>query len=307
MEKKRILITGGSGLLATNWAYVTRANWNVTLATHQREVHIEGVNSYNLQLGDSLLLGKQLEQLSPDLVIHTAGMTSVDRCEKERELALYTNADIARNIAVATEERKIPLVHISTDHLFSGAGKLYSEDAFVEPLNEYARTKALAEEWVLAENSESLVIRTNFFCWGHRYRQSFSDWLYNNLSEGKKLRLFDDVFFTPILADDLALSVHELVEKRSSGVYNLAGDERVSKYDFGIALCKEFGLATELIEREQLKNVSLQAKRPQDMSLDNHKAQKILGRKLGTVAQFLSTLHDQELDGRRLALLEAIS
>jgi dTDP-4-dehydrorhamnose reductase len=307
MEKKRILITGGTGLLATNWAYATRDKWNVILATHQHEVHIEGVSSYKLELGNTSLLREQLDRLSPDLVIHTAGMTSVDRCEKERELALYVNADIARNVASATAERNISLVHISTDHLFSGKDKLYKEDSPIQPLNEYARTKALAEKWVLAENSQSLIIRTNFFCWGHVDRQSFSDWLYTKLSKGEKLSLFDDVFFTPILADELALAVHELVEKRSFGVYNLVGDERISKYDFGIALCKEFDLPTDLIKREQLKNVNLQAERPQDMSLDNYKAQKVLGRKLGTVAQFLSVLHKQELDGRKLELLKAIS
>ncbi len=115
------------------------------------------------------------------------------------------------------------------------------------------------------------------------------------------------MYFSPILADTLALTAHELVEKKTSGVYNLVGDERISKYDFAITLCKEFDLPTSLVRREQVKNANLQAKRPQDMSLDNQKIQKILGRKMGSVVQFLLTLHNQEITGRRTELLEAVS
>jgi len=307
MKKKHILITGGSGLLATNWACVVRNGWDVTLGIHQHKVHIEGVDSCLLELNDFSLLEDQLEQLAPDLVIHTAGMTSVDRCEKEPELAEQVNAVIARNIARATAKRKISLVHISTDHLFSGDNSFSTEESLVEPINEYGRTKALAEKWVQAENPKALIIRTNFFCWGHGHRKSFSDWLIYNLREGQELSLFDDVYFSPILADTLVLVVHELVEKRISGVYNLVGDERISKYDFAITLCNEFDLSAGLIRRQQVKNSSLQAKRPRDMSLDNQKVRKLLGRKIGTVTQFLSMLHNQETEGRRAELLNAIS
>lgn len=307
MKKKRILITGGSGLLATNWAYVVRNDWDVILGVHQHKVLLEGTKHHQLALHEPLLLDGQIEQLSPDLIVHTAGMTSVDRCEKEPELAEHVNSVIARNIAKVTVSRNIPLVHISTDHLFDGKSSYYTEDSIITPINEYGRTKALAERWVQAENPKVLIIRTNFFCWGHKYRQSFSDWLIYNLREGKELSLFDDVFFTPILADTLVSVAHELVEKKVSGVYNLIGDERISKYDFAIALCKEFELPFGLIKRTQLQNARLQAERPQDMSLDNQKVQKVLGRNIGAVAQFLSALHVQEVEGRRVELLEAIS
>lgn len=307
MKKPRILITGGSGLLAINWACTVRNNWDVILGTHKHDVTLENVSTFKLELDDVLLLDKQLDHILPDLIVHTAGLTSVDRCEKEPVLAEQVNGSIAKNIAMVAASKNIDLVHISTDHLFSGKNRFYQEDALVDPVNEYGRTKALAEKWVQAENCDALIVRTNFFCWGHQYRQSFSDWLIYSLREGKKLNLFDDVFFTPILADTLVSVIHELVEKRVSGVYNLVGDERISKYDFAVAICKEFSLPTSLIRREQVENANLQAKRPQDMSLDNQKVQEILGKKVGTAAQFLSILHAQEAEGRRLELLNAVN
>ncbi len=168
------------------------------------------------------------------------------------------------------------------------------------------RTKALAEEWVQAAHPKALIVRTNFFCWGHLQRQSFSDWLIYNLRDGKALTLFDDVYFTPILADTLALAAHELIEKGASGIFNLVGDDRLSKYEFALQLSKQFGLPAELIQRDQVAHAHLLALRPRDMSLDNNKARLILGRGLGTVSQFLSALHAQEIEGRRFELFESI-
>ncbi|TAK90633.1 MAG: SDR family oxidoreductase [Burkholderiaceae bacterium] len=303
---KRILITGGSGLLALNWACAVRDHWDVVLGTHQLSARLPGTTSHRLDLEDPQRFGEHLDQLLPDLVVHTAGLTSVDECEKDPERAHQVNAVIARNVAMATARRNIRLIHISTDHLFAGDHGFYREDEAPQPLNEYGRTKALAESWVQAAHADALTVRTNFFGWGHRQRQSFSDWLIVNLREGKTLSLFDDVYFTPILADALALAAHELIDKDVSGVVNLTGDERLSKYEFALQLAKEFSLPAELIRPNQLAHAHLLAKRPLDMSLDNSRAREILGRGLGTVPQFLSGLHVQEAAGRRTQLLESI-
>ena len=118
--------------------------------------------------------------------------------------------------------------------------------------------------------------------------------------------MFDDIYFTPILADTLALAAHELIEKGASGVFNLTGDDRLSKYEFALQLSNQFGLPAELIQRDQVAHANLLALRPQDMTLDNNKARQILGRGLGTVPQFLSALHAQEIAGRRSEFLESI-
>ncbi len=283
-----------------------RDSWDVILGTHQHSVDLTGTNSCKLDLDDHVQLGHQLDQLSPDLVVHTAGLTSVDRCEEDRDLARQANVVIARNVAQATASRNIRLIHISTDHLFAGDRSFYRENDPPQPLNEYGRTKALAEAWVQAAHPKVLIVRTNFFCWGHPQRQSFSDWLIYNLRDGKALTLFDDVYFTPILADTLALAAHELIEKGASGIFNLAGDDRLSKYEFALQLVEEFGLSTELIQRDQVAHAHLLASRPRDMSLNNNKARQTLGRGLGTIPQFLSTLHAQEIAGRRSELLESI-
>jgi dTDP-4-dehydrorhamnose reductase len=306
MRKKRVLITGGSGLLALNWAMAMRDAWDVTLVTHRHPVQVRGVKTCSFNLDSPTDLGSQFRQLKPDLVVHTAGLTSVDECERSPDLAHHANAEVARNVALAAVACSASLIHISTDHLFPDQGGLFSEVNATVPINQYARTKALAEIWVQETAPTALVIRTNFFGWGHQYRQSFSDWIIQGLRAGTPLTLFEDVFFTPILADAVATHSHALLNAGAHGIFHVVGDERLSKYEFALKLAARFHLSTDLISRHRLGDVQLLAPRPHDMSLDNSKARALLGHSLGTVDDFLHSLQDQELAGRKLELQNAL-
>ena len=307
MVRRKILITGGSGLLALNWACAMRERHDVVLAIHRRRVALAHTSVLRLALDDAAALCSEMESMQPDIIVHTAGITSVEECEREPERARHVYEDLSRNVARAATHSGAQLIHISTDHLFAGRRALYDEQAQPEPVNAYGRTKLLAEQAVIAACPAALVVRTNFFGWGHRYRQSFSDWIYCGLSAGKALTMFDDVFVTPILADRLAASAHRLLDLGASGVYNVVGDERISKYDFGLRLAQAFGLPEQLVQRGRLAASQLTVRRPPDMSLDNAKARALLGTSLGAPTEYFSMLRQQERDGRRTELLEAVS
>jgi dTDP-4-dehydrorhamnose reductase len=307
MQRKKVLITGGTGLLALNWACAIRATHDVVLATHTRRVNLEGVTAAPLALDDTDVLARELERMAPDVIVHTAGITSVEQCEREPGLARQVYVDLTRNVAAAAARFGAGLIHISTDHLFSGTRALYTEDVPPEPINAYGRVKLESEETARAACPGALVVRTNFFGWGHRYRQSFSDWIYYSLREGREVTLFEDVFITPILADRLASSAQRLLELGASAIYNVGGDERLSKYDFGVRLASAFGLPERLVRRGTIAASELSVKRPPDMSLDSSKARALLGGPLGTVADFLSILERQDREGRRRELLAAVT
>jgi dTDP-4-dehydrorhamnose reductase len=307
MPRGKVLITGGTGLLALNWACAIRDSRDVVLGTHIRRARLAGTSAAPLPLEDPVKLRETLERLAPDVVVHTAGITSVDECERDPERARHVYADLTHNIGTAAARIGARFIHISTDHLFAGTHALYSEEEPPEPVNAYARAKLLAEEALAAACPAALVVRTNFFGWGHRYRRSFSDWVYYGLTEGRELTMFDDVYITPILADRLAACAHRLLDLGASGIYNVVGDERISKYGFGIALARTFGLPEELIRRGKIAASQFSAKRPPDMSLDNTKARERLGTALGTVAEHLSLLKQQEHAGRRTELAAAVT
>jgi dTDP-4-dehydrorhamnose reductase len=294
---KRILLTGGSGLLALNWAITVRNQFEVVLAIHNREISLDDAKSMKFDTGSRESILKAIGQIRPDLVIHTAGLTSVEDCEKFPDLARAVNTDLASNVSSVCAELSIALVHISTDHIFSGEFQFATEELPVNPINVYAATKAEAETRVLENYSEALVVRTNFYGWGPTYRRSFSDQIIYSLRNGREITLFDDVFYTPILAESLIKTVQELLEAGALGVYNVVSDERISKYDFGIAIAENFSLNKSLIRRGKMADKSGLVQRPLDMSLSNRKTCSKLGHNLGGINHDLSRLLEQEKSG----------
>lgn len=307
MAERRLLITGGSGLLALNWACAMRDSWRVVLGIHRHPVRLAGVGTCPLDLDDAARLERQFAEVAPDLVVHAAALTSVDECEADPARARHVNAGLARNVAEAAAARNVRLVHISTDHLFAGDRSNYREDEVPAPLNEYARSKQLGEEWVRQAHPQALVLRTNFYGWGNARRQSFSDWILQSLRDGREITLFDDVFFTPLLAAALAAAAHRLLDLSAAGLYNLAGDERVSKYEFGKRLAQAFGLPEAQIRRGSVAEAGLKAVRPRDMSLDSSRARTLLGAGTGGLDEHLQTLRRQEQAGRREELIQAVT
>ena len=295
--KRTILITGGSGLLALNWALAIRDRYSVTLGLHERDISLAGIKTRQIDLESVDYLVRAFETVQPQIVIHTAGLTNIEECEAKPGLAQHINVKLAANVAQACAKLGLPLVHISTDHLFSGGASSVDETHPTAPKNVYGRTKAEAEFRVLEAHAQTLVIRTNFYGWGPSYRHSFSDVVIEALRSGKELTLFRDVYYTPILIEAAAQTPHDLINLKASGIFHVVGDERISKYEFGLRIAKEFNLDSSIISPGLLADQVSLVQRPHDMSLSNKKTCNLLGRKLGGVAEHIARLHQQEQNG----------
>jgi dTDP-4-dehydrorhamnose reductase len=276
-----------------------RGTTEVILGIHRMERLLAATQPIRFDLDSSAQFLALLKEMRPAVVVHAAGSASVDECEINPSGAYRDNVQLAINVARAARQASVALIHISTDHLFSGNQSWLKENSQPGPLNVYGATKLEAEQLVRAEHPGTLIVRTNFFGWAPAGRRSISDWIIQGLRTGHTLDLFEDVFFTPILIEELARSAHELLAKGASGIVNLSGDERVSKYDFGIRLAEHFGLRTDLIRRSTLARAKLVAPRPLEMSLDNGYASELLGRRLGKLDTFFSRLKAQEAEHDR--------
>jgi dTDP-4-dehydrorhamnose reductase len=292
--KPRILITGGSGLLAQNWAQTAKIDYEVILCKHNRDIDKKNFKIKLLNLDSVIEIKRYLEKIRPDFVVHTAGLADVERCELDPNLAFYLNVQLAKNISIACSEIEIPLIHISTDHLFDGNTSFVEEDALVSPINVYAKTKGEAEIQVLKQYPKALVIRTNFYGWGTSYKKSFSDLVICSLREKKNITLFCDVFYTPILIEKLVLISHELIKVNASGIFNVVSDDRISKYNFGLMVASKFSLDASLIHKTQISTNKSLVKRPLDMSLSNKKVSEFLNKKIGGLEEHLFILKGQE-------------
>jgi len=293
----RILITGGSGLLGLNWAAAMRDGNDVLLGIHTRSAQLAGTRSVALAVDQPAQFERQLADMKPDMIVHAAGLSSVDDCERQPDLAFAINARLAGVVAAAAQAQGIALVHISTDHVFSGERALYTEADAPQPLNAYARSKLEGERAVAAVCPGALIVRTNFFGWGPSGRQSISDWILAGLRARAQLTMFNDVHFTPILASRLATRVQALVEAGASGVLHVAGEERVSKHAFSLRLATAFGLPADTIREGRFADAQLAAPRPRDMSLSCERARSLLGHGAGGLDEHLAELRAQQLSG----------
>lgn len=254
---------------------------------------MNGVDSRFIDLNSPNAIVAELKQINAVLVINTAAITNVDACELEPQIARHVNVDIAHNVALACKAQGAKLVHISTDHVFGGTHAMLSETAAIRPINIYAQTKANGEAAVLDACPNAIVARTNFFGWGLPYRKSFSDTIIDSLRTGCQISLFSDAYFTPILMELLINAVHELVDIDTSGIFHISGDERVSKYDFGLRIAQTFNLDAGLIKPTLLAERRDLTPRPLDLSLDNLKLRTAMGHDIGDVGSQLEYLRSQ--------------
>ena len=271
MLKNNCFITGGSGLLGINWLFHLKNTYDVNASINNKEIEIEEIKCYRIDLSSKHSLSSLLKKINPLFIIHAAAISNVEGCEFNQINALKINVEITKNISEVCSDLGIKLIYISTDHLFDGSNQYASENENKKPINYYAKTKDLAEKCIIEICDNYLIVRSNFFGWGTSYRHSFSDFIINNLRNNTQVNLFNDVYFTPILFEELFNKVDKLIENNKNGIYNIVGNDRLSKFDFGMKISKSFNLNSKLINKISIHDMKKLVIRPLDMSLSNSK------------------------------------
>ena len=300
--KKRILFTGGSGLLALNCAIHLRNDFDIYLGLHNRIISLEGVQTCKLNLENEQELEFILKRIKPDILINTAGMTNVEECELNPEEAFKINSRVPGSLAKISKKLEIYFIHISTDHLFDGTKCFVNESEPTCPLNIYGKSKEIGESEVLKNNKDALIVRTNFFGWGTTYRKSFSDYIIENLKLGKHIDLFDDVNYTPILASTVASFITILIQKQQFGIYTIVSSEKITKYDFGKLIANKFGFNNSLINKSSIKSKLNLIQRPLDMSLSNLKFKNLIKLDMPTISTQIEELYNQQFEAEYIKL-----
>ena len=285
------LIFGGSGLLGSSWANSqVLNNDNVAIVTHNANSDLNKVKKYSVNSSSMEEIENLINTFKPSIIINSAGITDIEKCENNYQLAYEANVNLPKKISKISKNNGIKFIHISTDHLFDGKKANYSEEDAIFPLNNYAKTKALAEEEVLKNNDKSLIIRSNFYGWGPKNRKSFSDLIFDNLSNKKEIFIFEDVFFSPLYMKDLINFSNFLLFKNLRGVFNLSSNERISKLDFGKKIARTFNFDLNLIIPTSIEERKDLVLRPKDMSLSNKKFKKYYNEPIDTIEESINKL-----------------
>ncbi len=277
--KKRVLITGSNGLLGQKLSdlYLQRSvdEWLATGKGDNRHPQKEKMNYTQMDITSEEDVNRVLLEFRPDVVIHTAAMTQVDDCEFEKEACVALNIDAVDFLARRSAELGFRLVHLSTDFIFDGTKKMYTELDEPNPLSYYGWSKLEAEKRVIANAKNYAILRTVlvFGKVADMSRSNIMLWAYNTLKEGKKAKVVDDQFRTPTLAEDLAQGCMLAADAKEVGIYNIAGSEYIGIYDLVSKIADMYGFSMDAIERVSSDTLNQPAKRPPITGLDITKAQ----------------------------------
>jgi dTDP-4-dehydrorhamnose reductase len=275
----RLFISGGAGLLGSNWAIIKSHVSEVIVNLHRRQFDFPNLHSSNVNLMNIDDIKSFFIKNRPNQVVNTVALTSIEVCEEDPDLAYRTNVVVAKNLAIVCDLLKIKFIHISTDNLYSDGVPWSDEAKKMSPCNKYGYTKMLSEFEVMNCCPDAIVVRTNFYGKGANDKKSFSDLIIESVRSQKKIQLFNDVFYTPITMNSLIELVDALIQVNFTGVINVAGRERLSKYDFGVRLSAFLGLDERFIESVSISQRSDLVARPREMSLSTDLLQGTIGRK----------------------------
>ncbi|WP_338598658.1 dTDP-4-dehydrorhamnose reductase [Sulfolobus tengchongensis] len=291
----RIVVTGAGGLLGKKIVKVF-SNYEVIGVYYSSKP--ETPNFLQLNLSDLKEI-KKIGDLSPDVIIHAAALTDVDKCEKQPELARLLNVEVTKEIAKLSKETDSFLVYVSTDYVFDGEKGNYREDDKPNPINVYGRTKLEGEEMVKKYADKYLIVRTSTPYGSNPAsgKDNFALWLLKKLKNREEIGVVTDQITSPTLNTNFALMLRESVERKLEGILHLTDASQISRFEFAITLAKVFGLSESLIKPVTSDLMRWLAKRPKNSSLNVSMASAILSQKPMTVEKALKLLKEEVESG----------
>lgn len=282
MKERRILLTGGTGLLGQALLPGLFA-WGEVRAPAQSEV----------DLNDPATVHKAISEYKPHLLIHLAAQTHVDQCEGAPEETLRVNARGTAHVAIAAAREGARVVLLSTDYVFDGGQRVpYREYQTTAPLNVYGRSKEEAERAVLSVVEDSLVVRSASL-FGHGGR-NFVNAILERGRRGESLQIVNDQVQSPTWVQHLATAVIRAAVSDMKGILHLTARGGCTWFEFAQAILTRAGL-TVSCEPISSARLGRPARRPAYSVLETRLAEETLGVRIPDWHEGLAAYLDEAL------------
>lgn len=273
----KILVTGREGQVAQSLA--ERVHTRSTMS-------VETIGRPGLDLTQPDKVIAAIVQRKPDIVVSAAAYTAVDQAEDEVDLALSVNAGGASAVAKATAQLGIPIVHLSTDYVFSGdKNGAYFEDDPVGPRSAYGRTKLAGELAVAEANPRHVILRT---AWVYSpFGRNFVKTMLTLANTRSSISVVSDQIGNPTSAHDIADGILHIVRALAAmpsadkfGIFHLAGTGATSWSGFAENIFVESrsaGGPVATVQRIMTADYPTKAVRPANSRLSTEKLARVYG------------------------------
>lgn len=303
--KKRVLITGSSGMLGAGICTELKKDYEITGLDLAAARFLPAACFRECDITDRKKVSALVSNVDPDAVVHTAAWTDVDGCELDDKKAYKINSQGSKNVAAACKAADAILIYISTDFVFDGKKKEpYKESDRPNPLSAYGDSKLKGEEAVRDILKRYFIIRTSWLYGCHG--RNFADTILAKAKTEKALKVVDDQVGSPTYTKDLARAIHALLNKiftnderrtMQYGIYHISNSGSVSWYDYARTIIRLSSLRARVIPISSEK-LARRAKRPALSVLDNSKFERFTGYRM---RGWKEALEEYIEEGRKIA------
>lgn len=278
----KLLVIGISGLTGYKVASLASPKYSVYGTYNYRRVNLDRIVSQYLDISDYAAVNRLIVDLKPDIIVNTSALHNVDYCETHPEENFRINSHAVKNLADISRKLGAKLIHISTDYVFDGTISKYREEDATNPVNSYGRAKLEGEKALLNIPNFAILRPSIVYGWTP-FEQlgtnsssgkpvNFVLWALMKMSKGEKLRIVTDQYGSPTLADTLAHSILNVIDKNLIGIFHTSGSTCINRFDFTAKIAQVFGHPTDLVLPSSSSEFKQIALRPSSTCLDCSKA-----------------------------------
>lgn len=268
---KIALIVGATGMAGQAFSLYLRQHNYQTVGISRKGSEITADFSSKPEVIQSII-----NKVRPTLIVNCAAIVSISDCNDHPREATNVNSLLPMYLADAAEKSSSRLIHISTDHFYTGDGdRPHDEGHPVTLVNKYAETKYKGELYASRYNN-CLIVRTNITGFrGDPVRPTYAEWLIDALIHKKPLTLFTDFYTSTIDVRSLCrLSMHARLDS-FSGILNIASAVPVSKMRFAFYMARSLGIDLDWCKYGSVTSLALD--RAESAGLDCSKAERLTG------------------------------
>ncbi len=296
----RILITGSNGLLGQKLIGALRNDPTVELlATSRGEDRTADQLGHRYRAVDITqqhAVDAAFDAFRPEVVIHTAAMTNVDACELDPAACQLQNVTATEHLVQAAKRHGSHFIFLSTDFIFDGKQGPYKEGDAPAPLSIYGHSKLDGERAVQQAGLKQWAIARTIIVYGIAKGLSRSNvvlWAKGALEKGEPIKVVDDQWRMPTLAEDLADGCIRIAKGQASGIFHLSGPDGMSILELVQRVGAFFNLPTDKVQPVKSANLGQPAKRPPVTGFVLDKARRELGYKPHGFEEGLAVLREQ--------------
>jgi len=248
----KVLVVGGSGFIGSHvMAMVAAQHSAVGTFFSNPNIQVADCRFEHMDVRDATSVARVLGRVSPDAVIQVCGTKNIEYCQANPQEAWRIHAEGTRHVVQACRQYEIRrLVYVSTDCVFDGQKRFYSEDDPTHPFNVYGRVKREGEQIVLDSGLDAIVIRASLLFGWRKPGQAnnFVLLVRDALMAGHVIPAAINLFNTPLEIASASEAITHLAMSQHHGIFHVAGRDRVSRYDFAVAIAQTFGLDVSLLQ-----------------------------------------------------------